>query len=168
MKNNCSVYSFSTLTTDNVFLGKPYDFRLGSDNREKSFCFVKKLFNTDKIATAHQVHSNKVVCIDEKNYNLNIQADGMITNVLSIVLGTKVADCQAVYLYGSKNKVIGNIHSGWKGTLDFILYNAIDLMINKYHCSLENIEAYFCPSICQNCFEVDRDVYLMFEKNLII
>ena len=164
MKSNNNIYSFSELTTDNAFLSKPYDFKFGSDNREKSFCFVKKLFNTDKIATVHQVHSNKVVCIDEKNYNLSIQADGMITNVSNIALGIKAADCQAVYLYDSENKVIGNIHSGWKGTLDCILYNAIDLMINKYHCSLENIEAYFCPSICQNCFEVDKDVYLMFEK----
>ena len=70
MKSNNNIYSFSELTIDNVFLSKPYDFKLESDNIEKSFCFVKKLFNTDKIATVHQVHSNKVVCIDEKNYNL--------------------------------------------------------------------------------------------------
>lgn len=165
MKSNNNIYSFSELTIDNVFLSKPYDFKLESDNIEKSFCFVKKLFNTDKIATVHQVHSNKVVCIDEKNYNLSIQADGMITNVSNIALGIKAADCQAVYLYDSKNKVIGNIHSGWKGTLNKIIVNAIKLMEENFGCDPKNIEAYICPSILKCCFEVDKEVVDMFYEN---
>ena len=35
-------------------------------------------------------------------------------------------------IYDSKKEVIGNIHSGWKGTLNKILRNAINLFVDKY------------------------------------
>ncbi len=165
MNENCSVYKFENLDINNAFLSKPYDIKNNSDMRNKSLSFIMDSFKTEKIAMVSQIHSNKVICIDENNYNLNLEADGMITNVPGIALGIKVADCQAIYLYDPINKVVGNIHSGWKGTLNCILYNAINLMKTKYNCNLENIKVYFCPSICQNCFEVDEDVYIMFKNN---
>lgn len=61
-------------------------------------------------------------------------------------------------LYNSKTKAIGNIHSGWRGTLQRIVVNAITLMEEEYHASKKDIEVYICPSICQNCLEVDKDV----------
>lgn len=164
MNNNITVYKFKELDVNNLFLGKPYNIKNDSDLKEKSINYVKEYFNTDKIATVNQVHSNIVISIDNNNYKLGLKADGMITNIPGIALGIKVADCQSIYLYDPINKVAGNIHSGWKGTLNCILYNAIDLMVKKYKCNAGNIRAYFCPSICQNCFEVDEDVFIMFKN----
>lgn len=163
MNENYSVYKFDNLNINNAFLSKPYDIKISSAMRDKSINYIKTLFNTEKIAMVNQVHSNKVICINEDNYMLSPEADGMITDIPGIALGIKVADCQAVYLYDPVNKVIGNIHSGWKGTKKCILYNAVNLMKDKYNCNFNNIQVYFCPSICQKCFEVDKDVYLMFK-----
>ena len=38
-------------------------------------------------------------------------------------------------------------------------------MINDYKCKKENIKAFICPSIMQDHFEVDEDVYLLFKDS---
>ena len=91
-------------------------------------------------------------------------ADAMITNLRDVGLAIKVADCQAILLYDEKNKVIANVHSGWKGTVEKILGNVIDTMITDYNCDTKNIKAYICPSILQDHFEVDKDVYDIFKE----
>ena len=75
------------------------------------------------------------------------------------------ADCQSIILYDKKNEVIGNIHSGWKGTLNKILSNAIKLMIEEYSSNVEDIIVCIGPSILECCFEVDKDVVDMFFNN---
>ena len=101
----------------------------------------------------------------KKNINDNFDnVDGLITNLKNIVLVTSLADCQGILLYDSNKQVIGNIHSGWKGTLNRIIKNAIHLMATEYHCDPKDIEAYICPSILKCCFEVDGDVKNVFVK----
>ena len=93
--------------------------------------------------------------------------DGLLTNEKGIALATRVADCQAILLYDEVKQVIGNIHSGWKGTLGRIIIHAISLMKKHYGCDMKNIKIFFCPSICQNCFEVREDVYQQFKDTFI-
>ena len=58
-----------------------------------------------------------------------IDCDGIITNLKGKKLVIRTADCQSIFLYDPVKKVIGNIHSGWKGTLNGIVINAINLVI---------------------------------------
>ncbi len=111
------------------------------------------------IKTPVQTHSNNVRILTEDNLNEEFSdTDGIITNLKSVALGIRTADCQSILLYDPKRKVIGNIHSGWKGTLNKIVVNAINLMISEYGCESQNILAFICPSIMKCCFEVDKDV----------
>ena len=71
---------------------------------------------------------------------------------------TYSADCQSILIYDKKRKIIGNIHSGWKGTLNRIIENAINIMVNDYNSNREDISVFICPSILKCCFEVDSDV----------
>ena len=59
--------------------------------------------------------------------------------------------------------MIGNIHSGWRGTLKRIVINAIHLMEEKFNSNPSGIEIYICPSILKCCFEVDKDVEMLFK-----
>ena len=66
-------------------------------------------------------------------------------------------------------KVIANVHSGWKGTLQRISVNCVQKMQKEFGCKPEDILCFICPSIRKCHFEVNEDVKdLFFEefKNL--
>lgn len=118
------------------------------------------------IKTPSQTHSNNVRILTEENLNEEFKdTDGIITNLKNVALGIRTADCQSILLYDPKRKVIGNIHSGWKGTLNKIVANAIHLMISEFGCQSKDILAFICPSILKCCFEVDKDVVDSFIEN---
>ena len=122
-------------------------------------------YNFNKIKKCVQNHTNVVKIIDSNNLDDDfVNVDGMITNLKDVALVTYLADCQAILLYDPIKKVIGNIHSGWKGTLNKIIENAIKIMINDFNCSTNDIIACVCPSILNCCFEVDEDVMLLFKN----
>ena len=115
---------------------------------------------------ANQAHTTNVAKVTLDNLNDNfLNTDGLITNLKDVCLLTKTADCQAILLYDPINKVIGNIHSGWKGTLNKIIMKAINIMTNDYQSKPEDIIVCICPSILKCCFEVDYDVVESFKNN---
>jgi hypothetical protein len=79
-------------------------------------------------------------------------------------LVTSVADCQGILLYDTKNKVIGNIHSGRRWTLSRISTNAINIMVEEFNSNPENIKVYISPSIHKCCFEVWEELKRYFEE----
>ena len=62
------------------------------------------------------------------------------------------------------NKVIANVHSGWRGTIQRISVRTVQKMVNKFNCKPENIICCICPSIRKCHFEVENDVKEIFEK----
>ena len=159
-------YKFNDLNIRHGFFYKPYSFNknLNEEDFNKNIDLVKSEFKLDDVVEVVQKHTNIIKKVTKDNMYEETVADGMITNLENIGLMIKVADCQAILLYDSKNKVIGNIHSGWRGTLSKIVENAINIMVNDYNSDKENIKVYICPSIMQDHFEVDEDVYLLFKN----
>ena len=121
-----------------------------------------KDLNIDNYYILKQIHSNKV--FDITNIPKNYEGDGLITNKSNIALVTKSKDCNSIFIIDTKNKIIGNIHSGWKGTLKSIITIAINQMKEKYNSASKDIKIVFNPSIRECCFEVDNDVYDLFIK----
>lgn len=121
-----------------------------------------KDLNIDNYYILKQIHSNKV--FDITNIPKNYEGDGLITNKSNIALVTKSKDCNSIFIIDTKNKIIGNIHSGWKGTLKSIITIAINQMKEKYNSVSKDIKIVFNPSIRECCFEVDNDVYDLFIK----
>ncbi len=142
---------------DCKFIHKPFDLKNEND--------LKELSKKYKIIKGNQTHSTNVKVITKDNINEVFEnVDGLITNLKNIYLLTVVADCQGILLFDKKNKVIGNIHSGWRGTLNRIIKNAVNIMINEFNSNVEDIKVYFSPCIHKCCFEVSIDVKEMFEK----
>lgn len=121
-----------------------------------------KDLNIDNYNILKQIHSNKV--FDITNLPKNYEGDGLITNKSNIALVTKSKDCNSIFIIDTKNKILGNIHSGWKGTLHSIITIAINQMKEKYNSVSKDIKIVFNPSIRECCFEVDNDVYDLFIK----
>ena len=121
-----------------------------------------KDLNIDNYYILKQIHSNKV--FDITNIPKNYEGDGLITNKSNIALVTKSKDCNSIFIIDTKNKILGNIHSGWKGTLHSIITIAINQMKEKYNSVSKDIKIVFNPSIRECCLEVDNDVYDLFIK----
>lgn len=86
------------------------------------------------------------------------EADGLITKNKNIVLATTNADCILLLFFDPVKKVIANIHSGWKGTLQRISVEAVNKMQQEYGCDPQDIICCICPSIRKCHFKVHKDV----------
>ena len=96
-------------------------------NISKNLEYVSKKMYVKKkrLILMHQTHSNKVVEINEKNLDRNINSDAMITGYKKVALGVLTADCVPILVYDKRNKIIGCIHAGWKGALSGIIKKTI-------------------------------------------
>ncbi len=83
--------------------------------------------------------------------------DGLYTKEDNIVLTSLHADCTPVYIYSKDDNLISIIHAGWKGTVNQIVYNAIE-KFRKEGSNIKDIEVFIGPSISQSNFEVGQDV----------
>ncbi len=116
-----------------------------------------------------QTHSGNIVIIEDINQGIEHEfgryfpdTDGLVTDRENIALITRFADCTPIILYDPIKKVHANVHSGWKGTLQRISANAINIMIDKYNSNTDEIVAIIGPTIGKEEFEVDHDVKSMF------
>lgn len=152
----------------NFITDKSVDINYSKQSRDEIRGILQDMsdYQFKKIISSRQTHTNNVVVINEDNLDYELQdVDGVITKLKGVALTIATADCQSIILYDKKNEVIGNIHSGWKGTLNKILNNGINLMIKEFSSNVEDIIVCIGPSIMGCCFEVDKDVVDMFTNN---
>lgn len=90
--------------------------------------------------------------------------DGMITNAQELVLCTVEADCVPVLLADPVQGVIGNVHSGWRGTAGQISGNAVRLMQEQFGTLPKDIFVGIGPCICEDCYEVSQDLIPSFAE----
>jgi YfiH family protein len=83
-------------------------------------------------------------------------------------LAISSADCPAIFIYDSKEKVIAAVHSGWKGTEKKILKKAIEKLKNEFNVNPSNLICYIGPSISQNNYQVGEEVAQKFDKEFIL
>ena len=134
-------------------------------NNYKELCKAIKL-NSDNLIKANQAHTDNILCIDkiEKNEKIDTieKSDGLITNTKGIALATTNADCILLLFFDPVKKVIANVHSGWKGTLQRISEKTVGKMAENYGCKPKDIIVCICPSIRKCHFEVGKDVKELF------
>lgn len=97
--------------------------------------------------------------IFNKNF---IDIDGLTTDKENNALALTFADCTPIYLFDKSKKIIGNIHSGWQGTVKKIAKKSIEFMKQKYNTNPEDIICAIGPTIKKCHFEVKEDVKDMF------
>ena len=127
------------------------------------------------VVKPRQYHTNNVNIVKNKinvlapDFNLKKykETDGLITNKKNIVLSTTNADCILFLIFDPVKRVIANVHSGWKGTLQRIGVQAINKMIEKFGCNPKDIICCICPSIRKCHFEVSQDVKELFQKEFV-
>ena len=147
------------------FAYNDYDNAADVYTNYKLFCEATGI-DINKIVTTKQVHSNKVVKLDETHVYRSVSekgcdfpsVDGVITNVKGATLFAFSADCSLIQIVDPVNKAIGLCHSGWRGTVGKISQNAINMMSESYGSNPSDLLVTVGPSICDKCFEVEWDM----------
>lgn len=111
----------------------------------------------------YQAHSDLVEKVESKDKIYN-NIDGLLTNQKGISLSLRFADCIPILFYDTVKNVIGNIHSGWKGTVQKIGQKGLLKMIKEYDSNIEDIICCIGPCIEKCHFEVGEDVKEIFEN----
>ncbi len=90
--------------------------------------------------------------------------DALYTKEKNLVLTVCTADCVPVFFYNERAKIIGIIHSGWSGTVKEITPKTLDYIRQKEAVRMEDFSIVIGSALCQEHFEVDRDVYELFSS----
>ncbi len=84
--------------------------------------------------------------------------DGLVTNEPGIVLAAFFADCVPLFFADPVQRAVGVSHSGWRGTAAHMGRQTVRAMEQAYGSRPEDIICAIGPSICQECYEVSKDV----------
>ena len=112
-------------------------------------------FAPGSLATAEQVHGNRVAVVSSPTPRLAPGADGLISATPGIVLGIHVADCCAVYLVDPASGAFGVVHSGRMGTEQGITGVAVRALAENFGTRPENLVVQLSPCIRPPAYEVD-------------
>jgi YfiH family protein len=145
-------------------------YKVGDDkesvknNRDKFF----RALGIDQmmLAIPQQIHSDEIGIINKPGYYAG--RDGLITSNKNVFPIISTADCYNVMMYDSANKVIANIHSGWRGTQKKIVTKAANLMKKEFGTEGKNLYVFVGPGISRENFEVGEEVSKLFEEKYVL
>ena len=110
-----------------------------------------------------QVHGDGCVVITNKDkLKKEYKGDAVLTGRNDVFLSIQVADCVPIFLLEEKRKVIGLIHTGWKGTLLGIAKRTMETAKEQLGCQPGDFIVWFGPSIRSCCYRVSDDVAILF------
>jgi polyphenol oxidase len=116
---------------------------------------AQRTYGVRQIRLAEQIHNNSVAVVSVDSPAKSARVDALITGDPGILLGIYVADCCAVFLVEPKQRVIGLVHSGRKGTALNIVGAAVRKMSMEFGSDPLSIVAQLSPCIRPPHYEVD-------------
>ena len=128
-------------------------------NTKEGLNNIKKMesyFSVKKIGYCKQVHGKNVIIFNESDEIK--EADGILTNKKNIAIGVFNADCVPIIIIDGKKRVVAAVHSGWKGTYDEVVIEAVNKMVDCYESEIKDLSFYIGPHIMDCCYEVDYDL----------
>ncbi len=122
------------------------------------------------IIGTRQIHSSVVHCVSGFSGNGQAHADvshlpagdGLITDVQGVLLGVKTADCLPILLADARQRVVGALHAGWRGTVARIAEKGVGEMRKAFGSRPEHIRAAIGPGVHRCCYEVGEEVRQQF------
>ena len=140
-----------------------------ADNLKKVLEFLD--VNPLTFYSTYQTHSKNIEVIENHNQGQEYEfgryfpdTDGLITDKENIGTITRFADCTPIILFDPQKNAFANIHSGWKGTLQRIGANGVNILIEKFNSNPKDIVVVIGPTIGRCDFEVHDDVADQFKE----
>ena len=135
------------------------------ENVKNNILRISQALGGYPILTAKQVHGNKVLVFSKKQNDYTkqgksiqaveneIEGDAIVTDQPGYLLLIKVADCQPVFIYDPVKRIIGNIHVGWRGSVNGIVNQTIETMKTLFNVKPSTMKATIGPSLGPCCAE---------------
>jgi len=101
-----------------------------------------------------QVHSDRMVLLDDDVSGGNLQADGSFTRHPARVCVVMTADCLPVLMTNRAGTEVAAVHAGWRGLAAGIIEKAVQC----FQCPAEDMLVWLGPAIGPGAFEVGDDV----------
>jgi len=132
--------------------------------------------NPDRLIFPKQTHTANVKTVATSFFELATEAqkhflnetDAVITNLNGVCVAIKTADCVPVLLYDPKRKMVAAIHAGWRGTIQNIVFVAIQKMVKEFGTDPEDLIAGIGPSISPEVYEVGEEVWKQFDPEFYL
>jgi YfiH family protein len=108
------------------------------------------------LASAAQVHGGRAAVITSPGQALLSdipEVDILVTTVAGLGLLIKQADCQAVMFADPVNRVVANVHCGWRGQVHNILAETVRLLQSRFGTRPADLYAAVGPSLGPCCAE---------------
>lgn len=173
LENENLVHAFTTRIGGNTpyplntfSLGMAGQFELKShvlDNRQK-ICEILGL-DYGQMINPDQQHTDNIKIVTGVNDDVSA-TDGVITRTSGLVLMLLFADCTPIILFAPKEKVLGIIHAGWKGTAKKIASKAVSIFQKDFNVDPNTINAAIGPAIGQCCYPVSIEVAEELKKSI--
>ncbi|MFA4902227.1 MAG: polyphenol oxidase family protein [Desulfobaccales bacterium] len=117
---------------------------------------MEQALGLKSLASAAQVHGNHAAVITSADQGQGEdipEVDILVTTVPGLGLVIKQADCQAVMLYDPVNRVVANVHCGWRGHVHNILGETVALLQTTFGSQPRALYAAVGPSLGPCCAE---------------
>ena len=141
---------------------------LGSNDKKenvlKNLELVSKKIGCKKesLITLNQMHSNHVIHFNNKTSVKNkLNGDSIVSEVRNIGISILTADCASILFYDPNKKIIGCVHSGWKGALNGIIKNTVN-KFNELNSNNNDLIAVVGPCINKDNYKVQIDFFKKF------
>ncbi len=152
-----------------IFESLNLSFTRGDDQKavRRNYEIVAEAMGTDlsHVVTSDQTHTVNVRKVTADDAGKGVikprdyqDVDGLITDVPGLLLATFYADCVPLYFVDPVHHAIGLSHSGWRGTAMGMGRVTCQRMYQEFHTRPEDLICAIGPSICQDCYEVSKDV----------
>ena len=137
-----------------------FDGRLNDDVAAQLMRIVHDRFGIDAtLATCTQVHGKSVLHAPAgQRWRECDSCDALWSSAAGSALGIKVADCLPVTIADLEHGVIANVHSGWRGAVQRITAETLDVLERETSFDAPSAQAWLGPSIRVCCFEVGEEV----------
>jgi hypothetical protein len=147
--SGCSRPPFDRL---NVSLSVGDEVQRVQQNRRQ----VASAMGAAELVFMRQVHGRSVRVIDDRPVAepaAPLEADALVTDRRGKFLAVQVADCQPVLMYDPVQRVVANVHCGWRGSVTGVLGRTLDVLKAGFGCAARNLLAGIGPSLGPCCAE---------------
>lgn len=137
-------------------------FGVGDDDTDvkRNRRLMSRCLADGDLSFMHQVHGTDVLTMDQsEDCNAVLPqtegnvGDAMVCNIRGRSIVVQVADCQAVLLFDPIKRVVANVHSGWRGSINNIIGLTVARMQQSFGSRPCDLVAGIGPSLGPCCAE---------------
>ncbi len=122
-------------------------------------CGVKKPLVVPVLA-----HGAEVAVVKDARIPYFSGVDALATRERSFAIGLTAADCAPVFIADSKNRALGLAHAGWRGVLQGVIPNTVQIMREAFGSDSKELMVEIGPCIGVCHFEVGGEVVKLFPR----